>query len=438
MNHSRRYFLKAAAGAAAGFSTMPLLGADPDHKYRTALIGSGWWGKTILKEAMKSGRVKVVALCDADTNTVEVAADQVNDLSGNQPKTYKDYRELLDKEKPEIAIIASPDHWHSLQTIAALQAGAHVYVEKPTGHTVNESRAMVHAARDSGRVVQVGLHRRIGPHHLSGMKFLKSGAVGEVGMVRLFADSAGGKESPKPNSVPPDGLDWNLWCGPAPLRPFNNNIHPGGWRQYLDYGNGQLGDWGVHWLDQVLWWSEEKYPHKIYSTGGRAIRGAPVLNEREQTSDAPDHQVAVYEFAAFTCTWEHHLFAGNNAEKHQIGAYYYGAKGTLHVGWRDGWTFYPTNKRDKVVHEDAQLQEPEGHNIALLWADFLDAIQNKKKAVANIETAHRSSVLALLGMVSWRAGRSLNWDGTKEQITGDEAANKLLSRQYRAPWIYPV
>ena len=438
MQLTRRHFLKATAAASIAFNAVPLLAAEPGRKYRTALIGSGWWGKNILKEAMKSGRVKVIALCDADGHTLEVAADQVNDLSGDQPKTYKDYRELLEKEKPEVVIIASPDHWHALQTIAALKAGAHVYVEKPTGHTVNESRAMLRAARDTGLVVQVGLHRRIGPHHVSGMKFLKSGAVGDVGMVRLFADSAGGGEKPKPNSPVPDGMDWNLWCGPAPLRPFNTNIHPGGWRQYLDYGNGQLGDWGVHWLDQVLWWSGEKYPKRVYSTGGRPVRGPAVLNDKEQTSDAPDHQVAVYEFEQFTCVWEHHLFAGNNAEKHSISSYYYGTKGTLHIGWRDGWTFYPANKRDKIIHEDAQLQEPEGHNIALLWADFLDSIESKGKAVAAIETAHRSSVLALLGMVSWRIGRSLNWDGAKEQITGDEEATKLLSRSYRAPWIYPA
>ena len=263
MNPTRRQFLKTSAAATLAFNAVPLFAADPGRKYRTALIGSGWWGKNILKEAMKSGRVKVVALCDADANTLEVAAEQAADLSGDQPKTYKDFRELLENEKPEVAIVASPDHWHALQSIAALKAGAHVFVEKPTGHTVNESRAMLRAARDSGRVVQVGLHRRIGPHHVSGMKFLKSGAVGDVGMVRLFAHGGGGHENPKANSAPPDGMDWDMWCGPAPLRPFNSNIHPGGWRQYLDYGNGQLGDWGVHWLDQVLWWSGEKYPKRV-------------------------------------------------------------------------------------------------------------------------------------------------------------------------------
>ncbi len=437
MKLTRRHFLKATAAASLAFNAVPLLAVE-GRKFRTALIGSGWWGKNILKEAMASGRVKVVALCDVDANALEVAAEQVKDLSGDQAKTYKDYREMLEKEKPEIVIIASPDHWHALQSIAAVKAGAHVFVEKPTGHTVNESRAMFHAARDSDRVVQVGLHRRIGPHHVSGMKFLKSGAVGNVGMVRLFAHGGGGKETPKLNSAPPDGMDWNMWCGPAPLRPFNTNIHPGGWRQYLDYGNGQLGDWGVHWLDQVLWWSEEKYPKRVYSTGGRPVRGPAVLNEKEQTSNAPDHQVAVYEFEKFTCVWEHRRFAENNAEKHSIGSYYYGTKGTLHIGWRDGWTFYPANTKDKIIHEDSQLQEPDGHNLTLLWADFLAGIEGKTKGVANIEIAHRSSVLPLLGMISWRVGRSLNWDGAKEQITGDAEASKLLSRPYRGPWVYPT
>ena len=168
------------------------------------------------------------------------------------------------------------------------------------------------------------------------------------------------------------------------------------------------------------------------------MRGPAVLNDKEQTSDAPDHQVAVYEFEKFTCVWEHRRFADNNAEKHQIGSYYYGTKGTLHIGWRDGWTFYPANKKGKIIHEDSQLQEPDGHNLTLLWADFLDSIENKTKAVANIEVAHRSSVLPLLGMISWRVGRSLNWDGAKEQIVGDAEASKLLSRPYRAPWIYPA
>lgn len=434
---SRRTFFSTASAATLSFAALPILGAE-GKKFRTALIGSGWWGMNILREAMASGRVKVVALCDVDENVLTNSIEDVKSEAGDEAKGYKDYRELLEKEKPEIVIIATPDHWHALQTIAACKAGAHVLVEKPTGHTVNESRAMVKAARDAGVVVQVGLHRRIGPHHVKAMEFLKSGKVGKVGMVRLFADSRGGPEQPKPNSKPPEGMDWDMWCGPAPMRPFNTKMHPGGWRNFLDYANGTMGDWGVHWLDQVLWWSGEKGPKRVFCAGGRPIAGAAVLNDKEQTTDAPDHQVATFEFEQFTAVWEHRKFAENNNEKHKIGAYFYGEKGVLHIGWRDGWTFYPVDSKAQTVHGDHELQEPDGHNIALLWEDFVDAIEKKRKPVADIESAHRSSCLPMLGMLSWKAGRSIQWDADKETIIGDPEAAKLLSRAYRGSWEYPT
>lgn len=433
----RRHFLHSTAAASLAFGAIPVLGQKTDRKYRTALIGAGWWGMNLLREAMASGRVKVCALCDVDQNVLDNDFEDVKSDSGDEPKLYRDFRDLLEKEKPEICIIATPDHWHSLITIACVKAGAHVLVEKPTGHTVNESRAMVKAAKDSGVVVQVGLHRRIGPHHVEAMNFLRSGKVGKVGMVRLFAHSKGGPEQPKPNSAPPKEVDWEMWCGPAPVRPFNTKLHPGGWRNFLDYANGTMGDWGVHWLDQVLWWSGEKGPRSVFCTGGRPIFGEPVLNDREQTTDAPDHQVAVFDFEQFTAVWEHRRFADNNAERHKIGAYFYGEKGTLHIGWRDGWTFYPVNSKEPAVHGDSQLQEPDGHNIALLWDNFVQAIETGAKPVADIESAHRSSCLPLLGMISYRAGRSIRWDADKEEIIGDADASRLLSREYRAPWRYP-
>lgn len=436
--NSRRAFIQSAAAASVAWNALPILGQDANKKYRTALIGSGWWGMNLLREAMASNRIKVVALCDVDENVLTNSAEDVKADSGDEPKQYKDYREMLDKEKPEIVIIATPDHWHALQSIAAIKAGAHLFVEKPTGHTINESRAIVKAAKNSDVVIQVGLHRRIGPHHVEGMNFLRSGAVGKVGMVRCFADSKGGAEIPKPNSKVPDGMDWEMYCGPAPMRPFNSKIHPGGWRGFLDFANGTMGDWGVHWLDQVLWWSGEKAPKKVFCSGGRPIAGPVILNDKEQTTDAPDHQIATFEFEQFTAVWEHRRFAENNNEKHKIGSYYYGEKGVLHIGWRDGWTFYPTDSKAAITHGDAKLQEPDGHNIALLWEDFIDAIEKKRKPVADVESGHRATTLPLLGMLSWKLGRSIEWDGDKEQIIGDEAANKLLSRPYRGPWEYPA
>jgi predicted dehydrogenase len=436
---NRRDFLATSAATGLSLAGAPAIrAAQKGRKHRTALIGCGWWGMNILREAIQAGQSEVVALCDVDADALEVSADELTGLISETPRKYRDFRDLLEKEHIEIAIIATPDHWHALPTIAAIQAGAHVFVEKPTGHTIGESQAMLKAARANDRVVQVGLHRRIGPHHISAMEFLKNGGAGKVGMVRTFVHSTGGSESPSPNAAPPPGMDWDFYCGPAPMRPFNRRIHPGGFRNFLDFANGTLGDWGVHWLDQILWWTDEKAPHTIYSHGGRPIKGEAVLTEKEQTTDAPDHQIAVYEFEGFTAEWEHRRFAGNGPEKHSVGAYFYGDKGTLHIGWRDGWSFYPAGKDAPSEHVDPEFDnEKDGHNVPPLWADFLDCIATGRRPVADVEVGHLATNMALLGMLSYKLGRSIRWDGEKEQIPDDPEASKLLTREYRGEWVYP-
>ncbi|MEM8953938.1 MAG: Gfo/Idh/MocA family oxidoreductase [Verrucomicrobiota bacterium] len=411
----------------------------PPSHYRVALIGSGWWGMNVLRVALETGRCKAVALCDVDADALEISAEEVSDLTGSRPKTYPDFRDLFAKEEVDIAIVATPDHWHALPAIEAISAGAHVFLEKPTAHTIRESRSILNAARAADRKVQVGLHRRIGPHHVSGMDFLRSGKVGKIGMVRSFVFNGGGEELPSPNSEPPASLDWDFYCGPAPLRPFNRKIHPGGFRNFLDFANGTLGDWGVHWLDQVLWWSDEKFPKSVYSSGGRPIKGKPILNEKEQTSDAPDSQVAVFEFESFTATWEHRRFAQNPSEKHKIGTYFYGTNGIFHMGWKDGWTFYPADQKKQIAHEAPRFDdEKAGHNIPGLWRDLFEAIDSDRLPVADIEQAHFSSNLPLLGMLSFNHGKSIDWDGETEKILNDEAANAALQRTYRGPWEYPL
>ncbi|HYZ85425.1 MAG TPA: Gfo/Idh/MocA family oxidoreductase [Bryobacteraceae bacterium] len=423
---NRRQFVQTAAASPLG---LQILGAQTSRKYNTALIGTGWWGMNILREAMASGQSKVVAMCDVDSNQLDPAVALVEKQSSDQPKKYRDYRELLQKEKPEIVIVATPDHWHPLITIAAVKSGAHVYVEKPISHTVHEGWAMVKAARDAKRVVQVGTHRRVSPHNVSGMEFLKSGKVGKIGMVRCFVHYPGGAGTVTPDSDVPAGLDWDMWCGPAPKKPYNTSIHPKGFRQHLDYANGTLGDWGIHWLDQVLWWTDEKFPRTVYSRGARHIK--------RDSTDAPDTQVATFEFESFTCVWEHRTYAANLAEKSNIGAYFYGTEGTFHMGWLDGWTFYPTAKNATPIHQEPQLNQPDSQNIKELWANFIDCVRTGKTPVSDIEIGHRSTNMSLLGMLSMKLGRSVKWDGDKEVIIGDQDANKLLKRPYRDPWVYP-
>ena len=425
----RRNFLKTTAVTGSLIGLPIIKTSAQTKKYRTATIGAGWWGMNITRYAIASEECDFVALCDVDENQLKPAAAEVEKLTGKAPKLYKDYRELLEKEKPEIVIVATSDHWHALPTIAACEIGAHVYVEKPICHTVLEGKAMVAAARKNNRVVQVGTHRRFGVHNTSAMEFLKAGKAGKIGSVKCFVHSGYG-DRVQPDSEPPAGLDWDFWCGPAPLVPFNRSMHPRGFRQFLDYGNGQLGDWGIHWLDQILWWAnDEVTPHTIFSNGGRFVK--------KDNTNSPDTQTACYSFENFTVTWEHRFYGDNPQEKTGLGTYFYGTKGVFHLGWQDGWTYYPANRNDQVIHEDCVFNNKDKENIKENFANFLDSIKNNRKSASDIERGYRATCMSLLAMISLKTGRSLKWDQAKSEIIGDPDASKFLRREYRAPWKYP-
>jgi predicted dehydrogenase len=385
----------------------------------------------ILNTAIQTGTALPVALVDVDRRHLDPALKSVEEATGTMPKGFKDYREMLDEIKPEIVIDGTPDHWHALVTIDSCKAGAHVFTEKPTGHTINESIAMVKTARETDRKVQVGFHRRVSPHNIAAMEFLRSGRLGKIGSIRAFVHYQGGPGRVTPNEPVPEGLDWDMWCGPAPLMPYNRAMHPRGFRNFLNFANGQLGDWGVHWMDQVLWWSEEQYPKSVASSGGRFIR--------EDNSDGPDTQFTVFQFDNFSLTWEHRMYAGNPPEKHYVGLYFYGTGGCLHLGWQDGWSFYPSAGRNAEPAErmEPQLDKPDDQNIAPLWMDLIESIETGRKPVCDIEHGHRSTTMSLLGMLSLKLGRGIVWDGVNQTVPNDPEAQKLLSREYRAPWVYP-
>lgn len=427
----RRTFLQTAAAGSLAFSALPLLGATRRKKpYKIAIIGAGWWGMNILREAMAEGSVKVVGLCDVDEPQLKKSLLEVESLTGDQAKGYEDYEELLHKEKPEIVIVATPDHWHALAAIAAIQSGADVYLEKPISHTQQEGLAILQNARKYERVVQIGTHRRVSPHNISAMEFLRSGKVGKISSVKTFVHYGwGGDAKPTPDASVPAGLNWDKWCGPAPLRAYNPALHPKGFRYFLDYANGLIGDWGVHWFDQVLWWTEERHPKSVYSTGGRFIKS--------DGTDCPDTQTAVFDFEDFTMSWEHKMGVTNANERSQIGCYFYGTEGTFHLGWRDGWTFYPRKKGASEIHVNSQLNEPDQQNIKELWADFVRCIDSRERPVCDIEHGYLATNMSMLGMISLQTGRSVTWDGENAQILNDPEASKLLRRPYREGYTYP-
>lgn len=428
---NRKDFIKQSSLGAMGIMAHPYIVKKQNAKYNTVLIGSGWWGTNILREGIRSGEIKITALCDVDESQLKKCKEEVDKLCSDNPKQYKDYRECIEKEKPQIVINATPDHWHALIAIHAMNNGAHVFLEKPISHTVLEGAAILKAARNNKRVCIVDFHRRYSPHNVSGIEFLRSGKVGKIKEVKAFVQYNWGPGKLEEQPTAPQGLDWDMYCGPAALSTYNPAIHPRGWRHYRNFANGQIGDWGPHWFDQILWWSEEKAPKSIYSTwttGGRDTR-----------SDTPTTQTAVFNFESFVVTWDHTVFNSHKEKKSEnVGVYFHGTEGTFHMGWIQGWTFYPNNQNKEIIHEDAKLDQPDGQNIKLVWQDFLDCIKTNKLPHADIAAGRNATNMALLSMVSAQVGRSIQWDDATNKINGDKEANALLSRKYRGSWKYPV
>ncbi|WP_337042867.1 Gfo/Idh/MocA family protein [Emticicia sp. 17c] len=427
---NRKDFIRTSALATGALISRPFITYASQAKYKTALIGSGWWGTNIVREAIKSGECQIVAICDVDDRQLKKCQDEIAKLCNDQPRLYKNYQELLQKEKPEIVINATPDHWHALIAIDAMKSGAHVYLEKPIGHTINEGKAILKTARDTQKICITGFHRRYSPHNVSGQEFLKSGKVGKIKEVRAFVTYGFGSGNITPDEPTPAEMDWNMWCGPAPLVPYNRSIHPRNWRNHVEFANGMVGDWGPHWFDQILWWTEEIAPKKVFSIASDKIK--------TDNNNAPESQIVVYDFEDFTCTWEHSTLNGRPTSKSEnVGVYFHGTEGTFHMGWINGWTFYPRDPKKEVIHQDPTLNLPDQQNIDLVFADLLKSIKSKQLPFADILKGHRATNMSLLGMAAMKAGRSLEWDAQKEIFINDPAANKYLSRQYRKGWVYP-
>jgi predicted dehydrogenase len=426
---NRKDFIRTSALATGALVSRPFITYATQAKYKTALIGAGWWGTNIVREAIRSGECQIVAVCDVDDRQIKQCLGEIGKLTNDQPKIYKNYQELLQKEKPEIVINATPDHWHALIAIDAMKAGAHVYLEKPIGHTINEGKAIVKTARDTQRICITGFHRRYSPHNVSGQEFLKSGKVGKIKEVRAFVTYNFGQGKMVEDEPTPAEIDWNMWCGPGPLVPYNRTIHPRNWRNHLEFANGMVGDWGPHWFDQILWWTDEIAPKKVFSIASSKFN--------TNNNNSPESQVVVYEFEDFTCTWEHSTLNGRPTSKtEEVGVYFHGTEGTFHMGWTKGWTFFPRDQKKEIIHQDPVLNQPDLQNIDLVFADLLKSIKSKQLPFADILKGHKATNMSLLGMAALKSGKSLEWDREKEVFL-DPTANKYLSRQYRKGWVYP-
>src|SRR4051794_19284772 len=322
---NRREFLHSGAGlaltAAGGFAADL---ADGKPK-RVGLIGTGWYGKCDLFRLLQVAPVEVVSLCDVDSKMLAGAADMgaLRQASKNKPRTYGDYRAMLAEKDLDIVLIATPDHWHALPMIAAVEAGADVYVQKPISIDVTEGQAMVAAARKHRRVVQVGTQRRSTPHLVEARdQIVKEGKLGKIGLVEIYCYYHMRNDSNPADCPPPEYLDYEMWTGPAPMRPYNPIVHPRGWRAFMEYGNGILGDMCIHMLDMVRWMLDLGWPKRIASTGG-------ILVAKNSKANIPDTQTATFDFGDLDVVWEHRTWGQAADPKYPWGATIYGDKGTL-------------------------------------------------------------------------------------------------------------
>ena len=443
----RREFLQTgAAGLALTAAGGQALGYADEKPRRVGLIGCGWYGKGDILRLIQVAPVEVVSLCDVDKNMLAEAAEIVasRQKSHKKPRTYGDYREMLRQKDLDIVEVATPDHWHALAMIEAVKSGVDVYVQKPISVDVVEGQAMVKAAREHKRVVQVGTQRRSTPHIVEARdRYLKTGALGKIALVEIYCYYHMRATGNPPDTNPPAYLDYEMWTGPAPMRPYNKLVHPRTWRAFMEYGNGIVGDMAIHMFDMTRWMMGLGWPTRIASTGG-------IFVDKASKANISDTQTATWEYPDLRIVWQHRTWGRSADPKYPWGATFYGDKGTLKVSVY-GYDFIPEGggqpvHRDVTYEleqypEDKTEKDLEKHVAPAIrghMKDFLAAIDARRKPVADIEEGYISTASCILANLAMKTGRTLAWDAAAQRVVNDNEANRLLARPYRAPWAHPV
>jgi len=444
---NRRDFLKAtAAGAALSTFGAHVAGAADSKTYRAAIIGAGWFGKLDLCRLIQVAPIEVVAVCDVDKIMAKEAAELFASRhpSHHMPRLYGDYRQMLKENELDIVEVATPDHWHALAMIAACKAGADVYCQKPISVDVVEGQAMVAAARKYNRVVQVGTQRRSTPHIVEAReRVVKAGLLGNVKYVEICCYWHMRATENPPDSAPPPNLDYEMWTGPAPMRPFCKLTHPRGWRAFMEYGNGIVGDMCIHMYDMTRWLLGLGWPRSVSSAGG-------IYVDKASKANITDTQSATFDHGDMQVVWTHRTWGDPPDPRFAWAAVLYGDKGTLRVSY-ERYEFTPIGKSQPTLHGQWASefdQYPEDRTVKDLAPDtgptvrphmrnFVEAIRSRSRPVADIEEGYISTASSILANISLQLGRTIHWDAARQEVIGDPEASKLLKRAYRAPWVHP-
>ena len=416
----RRRFLQASAASVAALPALTAAGAadKPHDKIRLAVLGVNGRGLGLLRGFSSFEDVEIAYVCDPDSNVVPRALKGVHSRQKRAPQVVQDFRRALEDKDVTGVVVATPDHWHALATVWACQAGKHVYCEKPVSHNLIEGRRMVEAARKYDRVVQVGTQRRSGAHFRKAAEFVRAGQLGKVPFARAWI--AGHRKSigRKADEPVPAGVDYDLWQGPAPARPFNPNRFHYNWHWNWDYGTAEIGNNGIHGLDVVRWVLGLDAPLRVVAGGGKFF-----YDDDQQT---PDTLLATFDFPATSVLWEHRIWSKTGVQGDPFGVILYGEKGTL-VFDKNGWHV------EDGIEAKEKAADPERPHLR----NFLDCVQAGKRPNADIEEGHKSTRLCHLGNIAFRTGRALRFDAAAETLAGDAGAHRLLGRTYRKPYVLP-
>ncbi len=434
---TRRTFLRNVGALALGAGFTPLgLRAAPSDTINIGVIGCKGMGFSDLRSMLKVAGTRCVALCDVDAGILSKRAADVVAATGTTPRLYGDYRALLDDADVDAVIIGTPDHWHCLQMVDACSAGKDVYVEKPMANSVDEVGRMVRAVDRYNRVVQVGQWQRSGAHWQEAMNYVHSGALGEIRTVKAWAYINWARNiQKKPDAPVPAGVDYDMWLGPAPKRPFNPNRFHWNFRWYWDYAGGLMTDWGVHLIDIVTWGMRARFPHRVMSSGSN-------FAYPDNAMETPDTQTAIYEFDGFSMLWEHAIGIGLGPFQRSHGIAFIGNNGTLVVD-REQWEVIPEKERrpggwrDKMPSRPAQVVERAARGLDQHTENFIQCMRSRATPHCDVGTAGVAAVNAHLGNIALRTGETLDWQSEKNRFEGNRAANALLRPDYRRPWRLP-
>jgi len=440
--NSRRKFLQNSASIVGGSLLVSATSNNafailknrisPGDQLNIGAIGVNGMGFADLTSALKIPGVNVVAICDIDANVI---ANRMKDLTKmnvdtSKIKTYDDYRKLLENKDVDAVIVGTPDHWHALIMMDACAAGKDVYCEKPVGNSIGECRAMLKAQQRYNKVVQVGQWQRSQKHFKDAVDYVQSGVLGNIRTVKVWCYQGWMKPGPVvPNTAPPAGVDYKMWLGPAPIRPFNSSRFLFNFRWFWDYAGGLMTDWGVHLLDYGLLGMKSPTPKSIAALGGRFAY--PDLYE-----ETPDTLTTLYEFDGFNMVWDSAMGIDNGPYNRDHGIAYIGNNGTLILN-RGGWEVIEEKQSKNKVSKPFVASSDNG--LDKHWENFVSVVKSRKKEELHcpVQAAANVATLAQMGNIAYRSGKKLEWDAAKEMFT-DEAINKeYLMKEYHNGYKLP-